>query len=119
MADRTPVEELREAARLMRERAEAATPGPWRVVPGICGGETYSSVIGTHGGADDARTWLMATGLGCREADAGHAASWHPLPALAVADLLEGQADMLGAGCPVNPQMLTIARAYLGTGDPR
>lgn len=90
----TPAETIATAAGLMRERAEAATPGPWRPVAGIWQDETFAAVIDIKGVAGDAGTWLMATGRGaaCQEADADHAASWHPLVVLEVAGWLDGRA---------------------------
>lgn len=63
---------LRKAAALMRERAEAATGGPWlaygHTVEGA--GTVYFDKHSLHGDAD-------------------HIASWHPAVALAVADWLD------------------------------
>jgi len=87
---------LRRAAALMRERAEAATPGPWeqmtnygllsnaanvhttpdRTTPGWTACCEGPLVGGTA--ADDEKRW----------ANAAHIASWHPAVALAVADWL-------------------------------
>ena len=123
----TPAAELRAAAKAIRERARAATPGPWRPVAGIYGAETFAAVIGPEGKAEDAGTWLMATGHGAasQEADADHAASMHPLVGAAFADLLDAvshvvdgataeEADGLPAACRA---AVTAARAYLGTGE--
>ena len=110
---------LRRAATLMRERAEAATEGPWTrgdidrfaegpftvdyadVEPNVCGG--------------------------IDPADAEHIASWHPAVALAVADWLWETANLIEvhAGtecaepclhptCRVIDRALAVARAYLG-----
>ena len=98
---------LRRAAGLMRERAEAATHGPWRrgdidtfaesgfridytdVEPNVCGG--------------------------IDPADAEHIASWHPAVALAVANLLDAQADAgYWEADPDSRAALAVARAYLG-----
>jgi len=92
---------LRRAAALMRERAEAATPGPWVSVvnsPGIactdCMGTSqrhwFAGVVPE--GSPHRQTWL--TGVrGHDEAlargDSDHIASWHPAVALAVADWLD------------------------------
>jgi hypothetical protein len=64
-------------------------------VAGIWGPEIFTAVIARDGAAEDAETWLMATGHGAasQEADAGHAASWHPLVAKAVADWLDAEAE--------------------------
>ena len=111
---------LRRAAGLMIERAEAATPGPWRPVAGIWQTETFAAVIGPKGVAEDAETWLMATGRGAasQEADADHAASWHPLVAHAVAAWLQLEAanyDVRGRQPEGHTGYAeTVARAYLG-----
>jgi hypothetical protein len=116
----TPAETLRAAATLMRERATAATPGPWRPVAGLWKTETFAAVIGPKGVAENAETWLMATGRGAvsQEADADHAASWHPGVALAVADWLGIEAAALERGLPdksgTKHAALRIARAFLG-----
>ena len=108
---------LRRAAALMRERAEAATPGPWRT-------DVLSDVVADH---DDVSwdvadvsvlcPWPSATEHG----NAAHIASWHPTVALAVADLLDAVALVADHYPPieVRPQSvanyaLAVARAYLG-----
>jgi hypothetical protein len=45
VSDTTPAETIRRAASLMRERAEAATEGPWHPVAGIWGDEIATAVI--------------------------------------------------------------------------
>jgi len=97
------VDLLRRAATLIRERAQAATPGPWdangrwvwsRIRP--------EAVYGT-----------------AEPDDVAHIASWHPDVALAVADWLDyvaalldvGSAGMLGTQLDL---ALAVAHAYLG-----
>ena len=110
---------LRRAAKTMRERAEAATQGPWWPVAGIWQAETFAAVIGPKGVPEDAETWLMATGRGavCQEADADHAASWHPLVAADFAAVLEAAADEMDAdhrdGLMVTAAVLKAVRTYL------
>jgi hypothetical protein len=106
---------LRAAAKLMRERAEAAeaaVAGPWHFGPlgfgypqpvynsaGILAAEGYG---GPHGSAD------MAT----------HIASMHPLVAAAVADWLDATGDEVaacGEDTPGVESALAVARAYLGS----
>lgn len=89
------VEEIREAAGLMRSRAEAATPGPWSdntpkrtragrhvgrrpdvIEPGAFAGDSLFLVTGS----------TAAPGT---VSDAAYIASWHPVVALAVADFLD------------------------------
>jgi hypothetical protein len=78
------VEEIRRAAALMRERAQAATPGPWDVM--------QDAVLGQHD-CEDPNCWLFVADVD-HDDEKGHAnqrhiASWHPAVALAVADLLD------------------------------
>jgi hypothetical protein len=91
---------LREAAALMRERAEAASryePDRWFAHDG-------SVIAGTA-----APHQTIAPCLTYYD-DAEHIASWHPAVALAVADLLlEASLDW-----PEYPAALAVARAYLG-----
>lgn len=76
-------ERLREAASLLRERAEAATPGPWRT-----GGE--SGLVW-----DTALPEIGPTKIVCdsREGDATYIATMSPPVALALADLLDDDAE--------------------------
>lgn len=114
---------LREAASLMRERAEAATRGPW-----------FADGRDVRGPGD----WMDADFVlgfdACpTQVDADHIASWHPVVALAVADWLEETADHLSvetnqyadgsvclavdaaaADCSIFQSALAVARAYLG-----
>ena len=116
----TPAEVIRRAAALMRERAEAATPGPWLGVTGMFKDGEWPCVITAKGDPKDAETWLMGTGNGGanREADATHAGSWHPLVALAVARWLESLDGIewkeSGPATEELTHALKIARAYLG-----
>lgn len=103
----TPVEELREASSLMRERAEAATQGPY-IIDSIESGEHALFIDrdpdpeGLGCGGAEVAGWLT-------EANAQHFASWHPTMAIAVADLLvEASLDW-----PEYPAALAVARAYL------
>jgi hypothetical protein len=110
----TPAALLRQAASLMRERADQAPPGPWAALDG-----------GVASLADEGFWPVDTTGInedGIDRATRVHIASWHPLVALAVADLLdkiawmgELDADMLSrVGCD---EAIAIARAYLGETD--
>ena len=89
---------LRRAASLMCERAEAATPGPWR--------DDLQTVV-------TAGWWVRAEG-----ANAAHIAALHPDVALAMASLLSMVANhAAGWGDPCGgcvDQALTLARTYLG-----
>lgn len=89
----------------MREKAEAATPGPWVA-------EMYD-VLTAHEAAQVADCFDDA------EPNAEHIASWHPAVALAVADWLEEEADAWseegGDGLPYFRAYM-VAVTYLGTG---
>ena len=111
-------ETLRRAAALMRERAEAACPSPWRL------GE--HSELGPYEvwGNDDrwnasevatTLTRLNRNGTPSAAPNAAHIASWHPAVALTVASWLDGTADEFEDECPSTyGDALTVARAYLG-----
>ena len=125
----TPAAQLRTAAKWMRKRAEAATPGPWRPVSALYQDDAFSAVLDDRGDVDDPRTWLVGSGLGAVNpaGTVDHIASWHPLVALAVADWLEVEAAAadLVANDPVtakavglpDKRALAVARAYLGETD--
>ena len=120
MADDMSAEVLREAARLMRERAEAATPGPW--TQGMAGTKLLPEVDNAfHFGM------VVLTALGTDDGDGGvstatHIASWPPGVALAVADWLdeiaakEAARGLAGVSTRVLyvDRALAVARAYLG-----
>lgn len=106
--------ELRETARLMRERAEAATPGPWS-------NEFGDHLVWPSEKGPAASDPIAAIGP-AHEESAEHIASWHPDVALAVAYLLDAAAE--GACCdecmadpsadPLRTAALDVARAYRG-----
>lgn len=116
---------LREAAAKMRERAEAATSGPWF---GVTGPGGYPNEVRTGDGSDAGLPVLferrrIGTSHYMRGADAHHIASWHPAVALAVADWLERDAQMIErvpeSIDPATPERVyarafAVARAYLG-----
>lgn len=117
----SPVETLREAARLMRERAEAATQ-PWGVDRWLAYVQQPSNP--THAkdydriyvGTDDEHGSVILSSPWTEAAPAEHAASWHPAVALAVADLLDAEADATDEGFngSADSHAVAIARAYLG-----
>jgi hypothetical protein len=96
----TPVEEIRRATALMRERAEAVALGPWTYGANdededehlvFSAPHFYDDERGRYHGA----RWLATTGdefMGDESASiAEHIASWHPAVALAVADWLDAE----------------------------
>ena len=102
-------EVLREAARLMRERAEAATPGPWwsyvegrdddgggssEILPDPHEGDMVLADDGVH--VVDSAEFSVHVGSGYHrrwEADQDFIAAADPPFILAVAALLEAEAD--------------------------
>ena len=118
----SPADTLREAATLIRERANAATPGPWHVCDepewseedgrGVCG-PAHEPI------ARLAEDWYEPDpGEPTAENDADHIASWHPAVALAVADWLEQMARAkVGTSygdLPFEDSAYEVARTYLG-----
>jgi hypothetical protein len=117
-------ETLRRAARLMRERAEAARPSPWQVDAewwhddDELGGMDSTNLV-TAGGERKPVAVTAPRDLNDqhnRNADMAHVASWHPAVALAVADWLDSVAlaerdEVNGADIH---NALTVARDYLG-----
>ena len=112
MPDTTPAEQLRQAAKLMRERAEAASllsPPPWYVVPA----EGMPPVPWVK----SAKCHVIAPGY---LVDCEHIAGMHPGVALAVADWLDRFGDKMYCYGPAEfDHALAIARAFLGTGENR
>lgn len=86
---------LREAAALMRERAEAATGGQWEHFQCHAQSREEDRVLGDHSviAADKKIFALLPGQRSHREADAEHIASQPPVVVLAVADLLDELAD--------------------------
>lgn len=132
-----PVQEMRSAAVLLRQRAEAATPGPWRVDGPLYGDDTQRIdylILGPTGEDGTTpiplRTWTEHAGQSTQaEADVRYAATVHPLVGLALADLLDRFAAMYETGArvageflvdhaaiqsPVEPQALAFARLING-----
>lgn len=126
---------LREAAALMRERAEAATPGPWSAAdehelldgssPTWCVSNMrpgFEAMSPTKGYLGDVAETSLGFHQPCDEYNALHIASWHPAVALAVADWLDHQATSAERAERFQAYderhwmgALTIARAYLGS----
>ena len=99
---------LREAAALMRSRAEAATPGPWAEVGD---GELMGCFAVVAGGEDEFNVAPAVIPV-----NAEHIASWHPAVALVVADWLDLEANLWEASSwyPDSGESMAVARAYLG-----
>jgi hypothetical protein len=103
---------IREAAQVMRQRAKAATAGPWESLDD--GDRLVAWKLDPSGQFDDDFDYVVDEPIS-NAANAEHIASWHPGVALAVAALLDSLADLYAAGF-VEPQPLPMAivRAYLG-----
>jgi hypothetical protein len=112
----TPIEDLREAARLLRERAGKATPGPWE----DDGGEIHGAHVGIWVGET-----LQIRDLGLTNANSAYIAALHPGVGLALAVWLDWMVDAQEAaevddihdrGYVVDGLnlALAVARAYLG-----
>lgn len=119
-----PAETMRRAAKLMRERAGAATPGPWTIREQHgrdIADEGWSDVRVVSPVGDVAVTYLSnVSESNAANENTEHLAAMHPLVALAVADWLERDAALIDvlAFPESDPAAvrypLTVARAYLG-----
>ena len=98
-------DKLREAAKVLRERAEAATPGPWYWEPPSpddwpSADESLmsSGAASKHGGDEVVLSgWGHdASGISGSDADRAYIATMHPGVGLALADWLDAEA---AAGC--------------------
>lgn len=100
---------LRQAAALMRERAEATSgPHDWHYLPiKHDDGEMAGLVRGSLG----QHRWTVAETD--HPEDARHIAAWNPEVALAVARLLEREARATEVFRITEPRALDVARAYL------
>lgn len=118
---------LREAAQLMRQRANDATPGRWwvhrdeaEVVWYGDEAETYRLDENPDSPASEWDSWARTTGQlsygELREAaDAAHIAAWDPLVARVVADWLDVTAEDVGTSSLAFHAAVAVARAYLGS----
>ena len=105
---------LRQAARVLRERAEAATPGPWLTHDED--GDPYIAPPAT--GA----LLITAHPLEVARANAAYIATMHPGVGLALADWLEAEGkvyytpDGVGSADPVTRAAHRLADLILGGG---
>lgn len=114
MPDFTPAEEIREAARLMRERAQAVARGPWHWQ--ALGDHGYPQRVVNEGAVLIAECFTSPDAT--RVVEAEYIASWHPAVAFAVADWLNsfaGRLDDREYDYRDWNAALAVARAYLGT----
>ena len=112
---------LRRAAALMRERAQAATPGPWEVAPASEPYFRQPSVLAREQGINEEWVAECKSERNHGREDAAHIASWSPAVALVVADWLDLIARELESGAlydlPTAPECEAahaVATAYLG-----
>jgi hypothetical protein len=119
MPEQSPAETLRAAASLLRQRAEKATPGPWK--PMVLGSEGY--LVHRDSGTIRERGRGRVARFGCKDwdadrADAEYVAAMHPLVGVALAGWLDRFGDKLYCYGPAEfEHALAIARAYLGETD--
>lgn len=92
---------LREAAALMRSRAEAAMESPWR-----------ARLFNGEGQVVDSEDEILAVG---DYEDMVHIASWHPAVALKVADLLDLLSELVDDYPSDLEPAVDLARTYLGS----
>jgi len=121
----TPVEELRSAAVLLRQRAEDATPGPWKHTghgPGYehmgCG-EVYTLGDGVEGGGIAAPAGdCYPRGDYSPDGDMAWIATVHPGVGLALADAMDQAASDFGNGTDEAFQKLMLEASQHGPEHP-
>lgn len=106
-------ERLREAAALLRERAEAATPGPWHVDPET---HRFATIEGPHvrHSAPNYTTAVITHGW---DSNVEYIATMHPGVGLALADWLDSIAEWIEGrpfSTPTNSHALAVADQILG-----
>ena len=112
------VDDLREAAKLLRQRAEAASKGAWPAPerddnPGDEGWWVFNGLVGMREHAVACVPLYNPTA----EADATYIASVHPLVGLALAAALEAEATLMARSaceCDDHAHFARLARTYLG-----
>lgn len=111
---------LREAAALMRERAEAARAGRWSIATSSLTPDGHLVVAEWEHAPKRVATCSGSLPEG-NLLNAEHIASWHPAVALAVADWLDHEAQIADEdaadGYSMGPRYpgLLVANAYLGS----
>jgi hypothetical protein len=123
----TDPDTLRRAAETLRDKANAATPGPWREGRDPTGRNTYAALVADSPHPDrtnpDKGGWGYDEGYGgcligesLMAADRRYIATMHPGVALALADWLTWEADLSSVRPPGMGWMYgrEVARAILG-----
>lgn len=106
---------LRKAVMILRERAEAATPGPWEVNEGGMGVLAGREEWDLGGGQQRILTANMPYRAERMRANVAHVATMHPGVGLALADWLEDEANAAGYHeNRVVPAALPLARLIVG-----
>lgn len=107
----SPSETLTAAAKLLRERATAATPGPWIV-------HQANGFVRVDQPGPPSKAWTEKSGADLAEENrstAEYIALMHPGVGLALARVLEQAAEALeGQDVPEDEPVLTLARQLLG-----
>jgi hypothetical protein len=112
-------ETLRRAAAVMRERAEAATPGPWDRMLAFGADFIGADAADERGSGFASARWILRLdnrpGRRQDKRNAEHIASWHPAVALLAAQTLEQHADLHDSyDCLHEPcAAMEFASAYL------
>ena len=101
---------LREAAKVLRERAEAATPGPWR---GEYSGKTGPVVMNAE--SHNALDHVAKCSHFRPHSDAAYIATMHPGVGLALADWLDTEAEDFPYIDPERSQAVLITNLILGS----
>jgi hypothetical protein len=126
----SPVDDLREAAKLLRERAKKAATGPWRHDPDLYWNRPGPFFDQTFvGSGPDETPWCIAcTGPSAEtwaHGNAAYIASMHPLVGLALADAFEDTAQAIaeleqdGGAIDIREDdvLVRLARLYLGRAE--
>jgi hypothetical protein len=105
----TPAEEMRAAAKLLRDRAQPCTQGPWRYSPGSQRNDyDTAEVIAEEGG------WIVATSRNRYESDFVWIALMGPDKAELLATWLETEAHCVGVGDGVGEKTSDLLDAIAG-----
>ncbi|AKU15779.1 hypothetical protein [Luteipulveratus mongoliensis] len=98
-------ERLREAAKVLRERAAAATAGPWYSDPTL-----YNVVFSGRGSGDD----VAVSEDFDKRADAEYIATMHPGVGIGMAKLLDERAESWRLDVDYDTDALALADLILG-----
>lgn len=120
MVGQVSADVLRQAATILREQAEAATPGPWHWSPPSAA-EWPSGDESLLGAADETVLYgwgYDASGIEATDADRTYIATMHPGVGLALADLLNNlQGAQPNDVDAIERDALTLARLIVGEPD--